>query len=373
MRVSGQRKGGREINQLRRGFTLIELLVVISIVGLLMAMLFPALNVARESSRRTACSANLRQFGIGMATHAQCHQSFCSGAFDWRHDGCVTEIGWVADLVKQGTPVGKMLCPSNPCQISHAYNDLLNKAVSSFDDCVNWKGSPATTEPDGTVTRNPCRAIAELGLAPGSEERRAFVEKYIFLKHFNTNYTASWWLVRSGVKLDEDGNLVSDNTGCPASRLSRHATLGPLTRARADAAHCSSSFLPLLGCGAAAKPLTMPIGTNLLGVPTAHGMTAGPVTNPNMATPSFAAGTPREGASGWLAGWKTTLQDYRHFGPVHRGSCNLLFADGSVRFVTDTNGDGLLNNGFQPAAENGFSDDKIELSEDDVLSEWKLR
>jgi prepilin-type N-terminal cleavage/methylation domain-containing protein/prepilin-type processing-associated H-X9-DG protein len=48
----------------RRGFTLIEVLVVISIVGLLAAMLMPALRNARESARTAKCSGNLRQLGL---------------------------------------------------------------------------------------------------------------------------------------------------------------------------------------------------------------------------------------------------------------------------------------------------------------------
>lgn len=373
MRASGQELDNRKIGCPQNGFSLIELLVVVSIVSLLMAMLFPALNAARESSRQVACASNLRQFGIGMAARVQRNQPLCSGAFDWQREGCVTEIGWVADLVKEGTPVGKMLCPSNPCQISHTYNDLLNLNASSVNDCADLLGSPATTKPDGTVERNPCRAILELGLLPGSEERRLLVEEQIFNKHFNTNYTTSWWLVRSGVKLDADGNLKSDKESCTPSLHSRHSTLGPLTQAWADTAICSNSFVPLLGCGAVSEPLTMPVGTNPSGVFMAHSTTAGPVRNPGMTTPSFDPGTPSGGTNGWSAVWNATLQDYRNFGPVHRGSCNLLFVDGSVRSVTDTNRDGLLNNGFQPTANNGFIDSKIELSHDEVMSEWRLR
>lgn len=373
MRVSDQELGNRKIGCPANGFSLIELLVVVSIISLLMAMLSPALNAARESSRQTACASNLRQFGIGMAARAQRGKSLCSGAFDWRHDGCVTEVGWVADLVKDGTPVGEMLCPANPCQISHTYNDLLNLNVSPSDDCVDRLGSPSSTQSDGTIVRNPCRAIVEIGLAPGSEERRLLVEQQVFDKHFNTNYATSWWLVRSGVKLDGSGNLQSDKAGCVPSLLSRHSTIGPLMQVRADTAKCSSSFIPLLGCGAASEPLTMPIGTNPSGVFTAQCTTAGPVKNPSMATPSFEPGTPSGGTSGWSAAWNATLQDYRNFGPVHRGSCNLLFADGSVRSVADANRDGLLNNGFRPTANNGFSDDKTELPDEDVMSKWSLK
>src|SRR5437667_1340612 len=54
----------------RRAFTLVELLVVMGIIGTLVAILLPALGVAREAANRTACLSNLRQIGLAMEMYA---------------------------------------------------------------------------------------------------------------------------------------------------------------------------------------------------------------------------------------------------------------------------------------------------------------
>jgi len=96
----------------RRGFTLVELLVVIAIIGILVALLLPAVQAAREAGRRTQCANNLKQIGLGIHNYADVYKGLIPlGGNNW---GNPQTSWWVADLpFMEQTAIYNQL-PMNP-------------------------------------------------------------------------------------------------------------------------------------------------------------------------------------------------------------------------------------------------------------------
>ena len=110
----------------RRGFTLVELLVVIAIIGLLVALLLPAIQAAREAARRTQCANNLKQMGVAIQNYELLLRGLPPGALVARRpDGSI----WTSYLGPHARilPFLELNTVFSSMNIDTFYGDLANK------------------------------------------------------------------------------------------------------------------------------------------------------------------------------------------------------------------------------------------------------
>ncbi len=412
-----------------QGFTLVELLVVIAIIGILVALVLPAISRARESARSAQCKNNLRQFGLGfhMFADKDPQSRLCSGANDFARDGCLDTYGWVADLVNLNAALpGEMLCPSNPLRGTEKLNELLGNDTSDAKDGAstsrlnagvcgadNWAGLSGS---GGGATF--------AGTAANNQERAALVARAFLDKGYNANYASSWFFSRAVPKFDFDDSSTPATilTGGDASGQGLkgvNSTTGPLRRRVLETGPVNSSNVPLLADSAPGDIDEATLATAIAYGPLlADNSTADPFANGSEETKTFLEDgellceTMNDGPAFWNASDNTIdliaaqgadlttqiecemagscppptdssdtyLQDTRDWYAVHGGgnsaSCNILMADGSVKEFTDLNNDKFLNPGFpvddtlDPAdyAVVGYTDSTVELPPGQIFS-----
>jgi prepilin-type processing-associated H-X9-DG protein len=338
-------------------------------------------------------------------------ERYCTGAYDFRRDGCPDTWGWVGDLAGLGAArPGEILCPTNPLRGLEKVNDLLGRDTTDAKD-----GAPPQRLGQGQCGMG---ATGFGDTAVNTPERADFIARAFFEKGLNTNYVASWYLVRGGLKFEPSTDplqSISQATSGGSSYKGLAMTTGPITRRVVEASRVVSSHVPLMGDGAPGDPSEAVLAMDITKDPLLDTMLTGdPEEKVYLTAGERLAESFNDGPASWDASSNRIglmpestpiqhqleceasyegcppptddgtnrywMQDTRDWYCVHGSgsklSCNLLMADGSVTEFYDMNSDHYLNPGFPVPtdltqaqyAAIGYRDGQIEMHPTKVFS-----
>ena len=134
----------RTLHDHPRGFTLVELLVVIAIIGVLVALLLPAVQAAREAARRLSCTNNLRQIALAVHNYHDARRAF-PPALIWKTSGGWSYVYLVLPYIEETA-------------LSEKY---VNHSV--YDNAYDWELN--TTIPTLSLVQCPSLSLASISLA----------------------------------------------------------------------------------------------------------------------------------------------------------------------------------------------------------------
>ncbi len=284
----------------RRGITLVELLVVIAIVGLLAALILPAVQAARESSRRVGCLNNLKQIGLALNNYVASH-----GAFPPAYVSNVSDL-----FIEQGPGWGW-----GAMILGHLEQDSLYNTINFQCDMVD---PPSLTSRSTVVNVFVCPSSDEhkmISVINAYDTDDVMIENLAYGNYVGSNGRRKPDRV---VFLTNDGMFHRNHSIAPrdvADGLSSTFAVGERSGNLSAVTWVGAARTPAGSCPHPAWPVQKCVGTR--GMIIAH-------TGPSFlrSTVIFTPNHPRAEADTY---WSR-----------HAGGANFLFCDGSVRFLKST-------------------------------------
>jgi prepilin-type N-terminal cleavage/methylation domain-containing protein/prepilin-type processing-associated H-X9-DG protein len=315
----------------RPGFTLVELLVVITIIAILIALLLPAVQSAREAARRAQCSNNLKQLGLGALNHEQANRCLPSGGWGpcWAGDcdrgfGGRQPGGWIYSLLPYieqqtlfdlghgasdmttisaavlkcvGTPLTGLMCPSRRQAVVYTHFSPGGQQYHTRAGDVSWPALAGKTD----YAANGGTTVDGTGFASGP-----------------SNYTdADAWTPRDWA--GQTGKPVNHATDTGAVATHSAVTMADISDGASNTYLIGEKFLNpdnYFDCNAPWDDQSWDIGMDW------DTMRFTGVTG-NLTDASY---MPYPDTPGIGAGMS--------FGSAHAGGFNMAFCDGSVQFMS---------------------------------------
>jgi prepilin-type N-terminal cleavage/methylation domain-containing protein/prepilin-type processing-associated H-X9-DG protein len=303
------------------GFTLVELLVVIAIIGVLVALLLPAVQAAREAARRSQCNNNARQIALGMQNHVAALQTFPIGA-----GGCANLQGMGYSW--QETSAFLAILPYLEAGITEARYDYNYRIYDG--------NNPQVTATHISVYNCPSDDSADRYLLLGGNIKRA-------RSNYALNFGTSTW-IPSGFPwypavfnckapadlLETDGPFKLQATKSPkqfTDGTSRTALAAEIIAGKVDAGDCVAGS-PCDHRG------TWAWGYMGMSLYTHRNTPNTPIGDAN--APSHCINTPPYLPCDLTASLESKYENHHSAArSFHSGGVNVAFADGHVTFVSD--------------------------------------
>ncbi len=184
----------------KKAFTLIELLVVVAIIGLILAILMPALRSVREGGKQAFCANNLRQIGLALLMYADDHDDFMPSDGN-QQDGSVKPWFWLIgkyldiddSMLNNGTEEGKdvLLCPSTPKNVNYVFPEYVG---CQYAYNVNVAGGAWMVWPPVWTRLSKIVSPSETVMVCDGSVQNMGGDEYIYSISFDRDWVGYWHL-----------------------------------------------------------------------------------------------------------------------------------------------------------------------------------